>query len=129
MNALVRNGQGGELARQAPASGSPFQRLFGFDPFQGVMSNWDYGFEVSRTDNGYDVEVPIPGFNSSQVEVNFKDNILSINGKNDRRTFSRSLTVPEDGDPEKIAASVSDGMLRISFERHPESQPRRITVS
>jgi len=129
MNALVRNGQSGELARQAPASSSPFQRLFGFDPFQGVMSNWDYGFEVSRTENGYDVEVPIPGFNSSQVEVNFKDNILSINGKNDRRTFSRSLSVPEDVDSEKISASVSDGMLKISLERHPESQPRRITVS
>ena len=93
------------------------------------MSNWDYGFEVSRTENGYDVEVPIPGFNSSQVEVNFKDNILSINGKNDRRTFSRSLSVPEDVDSEKISASVSDGMLKISLERHPESQPRRITVS
>jgi HSP20 family protein len=129
MNALTRNGQTTtEPSRQVTATWSPLQRLFGLDPFQNVMANWDYGFEVSRTENGYEVDVPVPGFNSSNVEVTYKDAILSINGKNERRTFSRSLTVPEDVNPEKIAATVTDGMLKISLERHPEAQPRRITV-
>jgi len=126
MNALAQNGQRTVPAQQ---TGSPLQRLFGFDPFQNVMANWDYGFEVSRTENGYEVEVPIPGFNSSNVEVTFKDAILSINGKNERRSFTRSLTVPEDVNPERIAASVTDGMLKISLERHPEKQPTRIVVN
>ena len=130
MNALARNnGQTAtEPSRQVNPTWSPLQRLFGFDPFQNVMANWDYGFEVSRTENGYDVEVPVPGFNSSNIEVSYKDAILSINGKNERRTFSRSLTVPEDVNSEKITATVTDGMLKISLERHPEAQPKRITV-
>jgi HSP20 family protein len=128
MNALTQNGQGTLPARQMAQTLSPLQRLFGLDPFQNVMANWDYGFEVSRTENGYEVEVPVPGFNSSNVEVTFKDAILSINGKNERRTFTRSLTVPEDVNPDKISASVTDGMLKISLERHPEAQPKRIIV-
>lgn len=129
MNGLARNGQStAESTRQAALSGSPLQRLFGFDPFQNVTANWDYGFEVSRTESGYEVEVPVPGFNSSNVEVTYKDDILSVNGKNERRTFTRSLTVPSDVNPERIAASVTDGMLKISLERHPEAQPKRIIV-
>jgi HSP20 family protein len=128
MDALAQNGQGTPPSRQFAQTWSPLQRLFGFDPFQNVMANLDYGFEVSRTENGYEVEVPVPGFNSSNVEVTFKDAILSINGKNERRTFTRSLTIPEDVNPDKIAATVADGMLKISLERHPEAQPKRITV-
>ena len=92
------------------------------------MTNWDYGFEVTRTETGYEVEVPVPGFSSSQIEVTFKDAIISVNGKNQKRSFSRSFTVPEDVDPEKISASVTDGMLKISLDRHPQAQPKRIVV-
>ena len=92
------------------------------------MRGWDYGFEVSRTENGYDVEVPVPGFNSSNVEVMLKDGILTVDAKSERRTFSRSLSMPEDVDPEKITATVVDGMLKISLERHPAAQPKRIAV-
>jgi HSP20 family protein len=130
MSALLRNGQGTDLATQSPGVSvmSPLQRLFGFDPFASAITNWDYGFEVTRTDRGYEVEVPVPGFKSSQVEITFKDSIVSVNGKNEKRTFSRSFTVPEDVDPEKITASVTDGMLKISLERHPQAQPKRIDV-
>lgn len=123
MGALVQNGQATRLAQR-----SPLQGLFGIDPLQAIVANWDYGFEVTRTENGYSVEVPVPGFNSTNVEITFKDGIVSVNAKNERRTFSRSFTVPEDVDSEKISASVTDGMLSITLERHPASQPKRITV-
>lgn len=57
-----------------------------------------------------------------------KDGILTVNAKNDRRTFSRSFSVPEDVDSEKISAKVVDGMLSISLERQPAAQPKRIAV-
>jgi len=129
MSALAKNGQSREMADRAAAGWSPLQGLFGFDPFQGLMRNWDYGFEVSRTDSGYDVEVPIPGFNASQVDVMLKDGILSVNAKNDKRSFTRSFSVPEDVDPDKITAAVADGMLTLTLQRHPAAQPKRITVT
>jgi HSP20 family protein len=128
MTSLVRNGQENAVARQS-GSWSPLQSLFGFDPFQGMMRNWDYGFEVTRTESGYVVEVPVPGFNSSSIDMTLKDGIISVNGKTDRRAFSRAFNVPEDVDPDKINATVVDGMLSITLERHPAAQPKKISVS
>ena len=108
---------------------SPLQGLFGFDPFTRLMrTNWEFGFDVVRNENGYEVEVPVPGFNASQIDVTLKDDVLSINGKNDRRNFSRAFTVPEDVDPDAIDAKVADGMLTITLKRRPEVQPKRIAV-
>jgi HSP20 family protein len=98
------------------------------EPFQSTFRNWDFGFEVTRTETGYEVEVPIPGFNSSSIEMTLKDGILSVNGRTERRMLSRSFTVPEDVVPEKINASVTDGMLTITLERRPEAQPKRIPI-
>ena len=130
MNTLVRNGANATMAnRSAGPTWSPLQSLFGVDPFQGIVRNWDYGFEVTRTENGYVVDVPVPGFNSSNIDVTLKDGIISVNGKTDRRSFSRAFSVPEDVDPEKISAAVTDGMLSITLDRHPAAQPRKISVN
>jgi len=122
-NSLVRNPNGTAQARTA----WPFRDLLGFDPFQNLRVGFEY--DVTRTDKGYEVEVPVPGFSAAQVEVTFKDGIISINAKGDRRSFSRSFTVPEDIDPEAIGAKVVDGMLSLTLNRIPEAQPKRIQVN
>ncbi len=110
------------------ANWAPFRDFFGFDPFQALRSQWAFEYDVTRTDNGYEVEVPVPGFKSEDVEVSYQDDIVTINGKGCRRSFSRSFSVPEDVDPEKIEAQVKDGMLVLTLARRPETQPRRIAV-
>jgi HSP20 family protein len=129
-NSLARiNGPGNALASDRALPLTPFQDLFGFDPFQNIRASYGFDYEVSRTENGYEVEVPVPGYSSSQIDVSFKDGILGVAGKTDRRSFTRSLTVPEDIDADTIGARVQDGMLILSFKRHPEAQPKKITVS
>ncbi len=73
--------------------------------------------------------MPVPGYKPDQIDVAFKDGVLSVNGKTDRRTFSRSFSVPEDVDNDQIAARVVDGMLTLTLERRPETQPKRIAVN
>lgn len=107
------------------ASWTPFRDLLGFDPFQSMRG---FEYDVTRTEGGYEVEVPVPGFRPEDVEVTYQDDVISVSAKSDRRSFSRSFTVPEDVDPEKIEAKVSDGMLLLTLSRRPEAQPRRITV-
>ncbi len=116
-SALARN-SGNNLARE----------LLGFDPFAQMRSAWQFDYDVTRTESGYEIEVPVPGFNGSQVEVFFQDGTLAINGKNDRRSFTKSFSIPEDVDSENIQAEVKDGMLRLELHRRPEAQPKRITV-
>jgi len=38
-------------------------------------------------------------------------------------------SVPEDVDNDHIAARVADGMLILTLERRPETQPKRISVN
>jgi HSP20 family molecular chaperone IbpA len=107
---------------------TPLRDLLGFDPFQNIRASYGFDYEVSRTETGYEVEVPVPGYSSSQIDVTFKDGILTVAGKTDRRSFTRSFTVPEDIDADTIGARVQDGMLVLSLKRHPEAQPRKIAV-
>lgn len=124
--ALARPQNGTTVDRAAPWT--PFRDLLGFDPFRSLGSNWAYEYDVTRTEAGYEVEVPVPGFKAEQIDVTFKDGVLSVNGKNERRTFARSFTIPEDVDAENIDAHVSDGMLVLALNRRPEAQPKKISI-
>ena len=125
-DSLVHSPSRAQASRLTPWT--PFRDLLGFDPFQSLRSNWAFEYDVTRTENGYEVEVPVPGFKPTEVEVTYQDDVISVNAKTERRTFSRSFTVPEDVDPEKIEAKVNDGMLVLTLARRPEAQPKRISV-
>jgi HSP20 family molecular chaperone IbpA len=128
-NSLARtNGIGAALASDRALPWTPLRDLLGFDPFQNIRASYGFDYEVSRTESGYEVEVPVPGYNSSQIDVTFKDGVLNVAGKSDRRSFTRSFTVPEDIDTNAIGARVQEGMLVLSLKRHPEAQPKKITV-
>ncbi len=128
-NSLARTNGGLAQGEGRAAPWTPYRDLSGFEPFQALRSNWAFDYDVSRTETGYEVEVPVPGYKPEQIDVTFKDGVLSVNGKTDRRTFSRSFNVPEDVDNDHIAARVADGMLILALERRPETQPKRIAVS
>ena len=106
--------------------------LFGFDPLRAVFGGTPQyaGFngEVQKTENGWTVEVPVPGFNPSQIDVTVEDRVLTVTGKTDRRSFQRSLLLPEDVDAETIDAKVEHGMLTLALHLHPKAQPRKIEI-
>ncbi len=128
-NSLARTNGGLNQSEGRAVPWTQFQDLFGFDPFHTLRSNWAFDYDVSKTETGYEVEVPVPGYRSDQIDVSYKDDVLYVNGKSDRRTFSPSFTVPEDVDTDRICARVADGMLIITLERQPETQPKRIAVT
>src|SRR5580700_9096953 len=101
-DSIVRDQDRGQASRMTPWT--PFRDLLGFDPFQSLRSNWAFEYEVIRAENGYEVEIPVPGFKPEDVDVTFQDGIIAVSAKSERRSFSRSFTVPEDVDPDKIEA-------------------------
>jgi HSP20 family protein len=123
MTSLVnreRNGDRSLLAR-------PFSDLWNFDPMR-VFSGVSYGVEISRTETGYTVEIPVPGYKPDQIEVTLEDGMLAVTGKNEKRNFSRTFTIPEEVDDERIDANVEHGMLTLTLTLLPKAQPKRITV-
>jgi HSP20 family protein len=124
MTSLVnreRSRDGGLLAR-------PFSDLWSFDPLRVFSAAQPYGVDISRTDTGYTVEVPVPGFKPDQIEVTLEDGMLTVKGRSEKRNFSRTFTIPEDVDEERIEANVEHGMLQLNLALTPKAQPKRISV-
>jgi len=111
---------------------SATRRLLGdflnFDPVRNLASG-AFGFEVNKTESGYTVELPVAGFAPESIEVTLEDRLLTINGKTERRSFTRALLIPEEIDAETIGAKVEHGMLTIALNVHPKAQPRKINVA
>ncbi|HEY9181333.1 MAG TPA: Hsp20/alpha crystallin family protein [Candidatus Baltobacteraceae bacterium] len=87
-----------------------------------------YGIDIARTETGYTVEVPVPGFKPEHIEVTLEDGMLTVKGKNEKRNFSRTFTIPDDVDEERIEANVEHGMLVLSLTLTPKAQPKRISI-
>jgi HSP20 family protein len=135
MTNLAQSGQGngrGELAeRRSRPTGlfDPFDLFRNFySPLMTPESYLAQGIDVRSTDAGYEVEVAVPGYKPDQIEVTYKDGVLSIAGRGERRSFTRSLALPEEVDADKVDARVEHGMLTLALPRRPELQPKRIEI-
>ncbi len=112
----------------AAATYSPLREMLGYDPFRRFFSSVDPEIDVVRTEKGFDVEIPVPGYTPNQIEIVLKDDVLTLTGKSERRSLTRSLQLPDDIDSQNIEASVENGMLLPGLQRHPNAEPRRIDV-
>ncbi len=105
--------------------------LFGYDPVRAFLGNVpSYGQtgEIQKTQDGWNVELPVPGFKPDQIDVTVEDRVLTVTGKNERRSFQRSILLPEEVDAESIDAKVEHGMLTLALRLHPKAQPRKIAI-
>jgi HSP20 family protein len=125
------SGSGSPLS-QRRSGGGVFSDLLGFDPFRSLFPAFAnasaFGLDVTRADDGYIVEIPVAGFRPDQIDITVQDDTVVVSGKSDRRSFTRSLVVPDEIDPDRISANVDHGLLTLNLPRRPESQPRRIKV-
>lgn len=86
-------------------------------------------FEIGETEKEFHVSAELPGLTEKDVNVSIEDNVLSISGekkeeKDEKKknyhlyersygSFSRSFTLPENVDADKISATVKNGVLEI----------------
>ncbi len=90
---------------------------------------------IREHENGFEIHLAAPGVKKENFKVNLEQNVLTISSENTveneekdnnggftRRefnysAFSRSFTLPEMVDPEKIEASYTDGILKINVPK------------
>lgn len=90
-----------------------------------------------------DVYVFAPGLDPKTLDVSLQQNLLSIAGERTvsrpdnvqvyRRerfsgSFRRTMSLPDDVDPDHVTATYRDGVLHISVQRREEVRPRQIQV-
>jgi len=102
----------------------------------------------------YVIEVELPGYTQSDVDIQLKENVLTIAsakaeavsdgasgdeaksddqdsvavGRRRRREFSRQFSLPRDVNHEAVEAAFTNGLLIITLNKQPEAQPRRIEI-
>lgn len=123
---FVNPANGGIVARHAPI----FSDVFGWEPFSNTYANYSrtQGLDVTKTDGGYTVELAVAGFKPDQINVTLEDNVLTIAGQSEKRSFTRSLLLPEEIDQENIVAKVEHGLLTLTLNLQPKAQPKKINV-
>ncbi len=89
------------------------------------------------------IKAEVPGLTEKDVNVTINEDVLTLSGerkpdapegysvhRQERAPiqFARSLTLPCKVIPEKVSASIKDGVLSITLPKVQEAQPRQIAV-
>ena len=110
-----------------------FEHMMDDSFFRGTMGNFPPYNIVKTGENTYDVELALAGFNKKDIEVEYKENMLTVKSKKQdkqeetdedgniihrgisKRMFSKSFTIAND--VEVKGAELKDGLLKVSMER------------
>ncbi len=100
--------------------------------------------DIAEDDDQYVVTLEVPGARREDVTVELHDNVLTVRGekKSEREgkkeqsrwversygSFSRSFTLPSNGDPDRVKASFKDGILTIEIGKAEEAKPKVISI-
>ena len=108
-----------------------FEHMMDDGFFRGSGANFPPYNIVKTGENTYDVELALAGFNKKDIEVEYKENLLTVKSKKQeeetdkdgniihrgisKRMFSKSFTIAND--VEVKGAELKDGLLKVSMER------------
>jgi HSP20 family protein len=102
--------------------------------------------DVLIDDDGVTVYMDVPGLRSENLEIELENDVLTVRGERAfpyaredgsgpvRRIergfgrFERTLRVPAGLDPEKVEASLADGVLTLRIPKPATLRPRRIEI-
>ena len=92
-------------------------------------------FHVNQTEDGWRVDVPLPGIDPKDVSLEVAGNNLTIRaevpsdgGDKNVSRYEQTLTIPQFLDLEKLNASHRHGMLRLTLPLKDSVKPRRVQI-
>jgi HSP20 family protein len=101
--------------------------------------------DVFEDEAAFVVQAELPGVKVEDVGIDVEKGVLTLRGERKREKradnkdgycrierlyghFARGFIVPDTVDPEKIQASLVDGVLTVRLSKKPASQPRKIDI-
>jgi HSP20 family protein len=122
----------------------PFREMAPFPLLEDRAAAFAPAFDVKETKDAYQFKADVPGIQEKDLEVTMTGNRLTVGGKREQEkeerhdryyayernygSFSRSFTLPDGADTDKLSASLEHGVLVISVPKKPEVQPKKIAV-
>ena len=120
------------------------------DFFPAVTKGSKMGFvpsvDVMETKENYILDMDLPGLTEKDVEINLKNRMLSISSKKEEKkedkkegdwlikerrssSFTRKFTLPDDIDADKVNATFTNGVLKITIPRKTEEVSKKIAIT
>lgn len=124
-----------------------FDRFFENDLFD--WSNRNYSatdttlpsVNIKETKDDFEVEVAAPGFSKNEFKIELENDTLTISSEKkvenetkegqkftkrefSYQSFSRSFTLPNSADSEKIQAKYEHGILQVLIPKKEEAKPK-----
>jgi len=101
-------------------------------------------FDVYEKDGKYVLDVAVPGYESKDVNVEVNGSTVTVSGwhketddkksarfhRREFRTgsFTRSVTLPQDLDPDKVQAELKKGVLTITLTPYKPIAPKKVAI-
>ena len=125
-----------------------FDRLFSslFDTTRNTRAaqRWVPPMDLVEADDHFVLKADLPGMAEDDVAIEVQDNVLTISGSREAEherkeqgwyrlersygSFSRSLTLPDGVDTDKVEARFDRGVLELRIPKPEERKPRRISI-
>ena len=128
----------------------PFQMardLLSWDPFFAgtrQASAFVPAFEVKETTDAFILKGDVPGVAEADLDIAVHNNVLTVSGSRQSEerkegesfalyerqygSFSRSFSLPDTADGDRIAAKLDSGVLTLTISKKAEAKPRKIAV-
>ena len=99
--------------------------------------------DIYETDEALSVVMEMPGVERNNINVALENNVLRVDGQIDFSKYddmepvyteynvghyTRSFTLSNRIDQDKISAQLEDGVLTLTLPKAKEAQPRRISI-
>ena len=92
-------------------------------------------FQVNTTDDGWRIDIPMPGIDPKDVTLDVAGNTLSIRAETPSddadktpTRYEQTFTIPQFLDLDKLSASHRHGMLRLTLPLKESVKPRRVKI-
>lgn len=104
---------------------------------------WTPRVDIIESDAALTLRWELAGFRLEDLEVTLDDGVLTVKGSRSTEApdgavhrrrelaegeFSRSIRVADHFDPDRVEASLANGILEVVLEKAPEVHPRTIEI-
>lgn len=122
------------------------RELLSWDPFftGRPATAFSPAFEVKETTDAFVLKADLPGVAEADLDIGVHNNVLTISGSRSAEerkegetyalyerqfgSFSRSFSLPDMADGEKVEAKLDAGVLTLTIAKKAAAQPRKIAL-
>ena len=136
-------------SREVDSLQSEMNRVF--DAFLGMpagngraVRRWVPAMDLVESDDHLVLRADLPGLERDDVEIEIKDGVLTLSGERNAEheekadgfyrveraygSFSRSVTLPESIEPDRVSAEFANGVLEVRIPKPEERKPHRVEI-